>query len=71
MMSNGYEYAKANMLQSLENARTYTSYMGETDDEMRWKLDEDIAAFKQKIEQAEASIPAFEVFFSIELIKES
>lgn len=50
-MSNGYEYAKANMLQSLENARTYTSYMGETDDEMRWKLDEDIAAFKQKIEQ--------------------
>lgn len=39
------------MLQSLENARTYTSYMGETDDEMRWKLDEDIAAFKQKIEQ--------------------
>ena len=25
--------------------------MGETDDEMRWKLDEDIAAFKQKIEQ--------------------
>lgn len=51
MMSNGYEYAKANMLQSLENARTYTSYMGETDDEMRWKLDEDIAAFKQKIEQ--------------------
>lgn len=51
MMSNGYEYSKANMLQSLENARTYTSYMGETDDEMRWKLDEDIAAFKQKIEQ--------------------
>jgi hypothetical protein len=51
MMSNGYEYAKANMLQSLENARIYTSYMGETDDEMRWKLDEDIAAFKQKIEQ--------------------
>ena len=50
-MSNGYEYAKANMLQSLENARIYTSYMGETDDEMRWKLDEDIAAFKQKIEQ--------------------
>lgn len=39
------------MLQSLENARIYTSYMGETDDEMRWELDEDIAEFKQKIEQ--------------------
>lgn len=51
MMSDGYEYAKANMLQSLENARTYTSYMGETDNEMRWELDEDIAEFKQKIEQ--------------------
>lgn len=51
MMSNSYEYGKQNMLQSLENARTYASYMGESDDEMRWKLDEDIAAFKQKIEQ--------------------
>lgn len=51
MMSDGYEYAKANMLQSLENARTYTAYMGETDNEMRWELDEDIAKFKQKIEQ--------------------
>lgn len=50
-MSDGYEYAKANMLQSLENARTYTSYMGETDYEMRWELDEAIAEFKQKIEQ--------------------
>lgn len=50
-MSDGYEYAKVNMLQSLENARTYASYMGATDDEMRWWLNEAIAEFKQKIEQ--------------------
>lgn len=50
-LSDRADYAVANMLQSIENARTYTSYIGQDVPELRWELDEMLQRFKKRVEK--------------------
>ena len=43
------EYAIRNILQSIDNAATYCSYLEYTD--LRWELEEMIGRFKKRVEK--------------------
>lgn len=47
--SDSYEYGKTNLLQSLENARTFASYIGGPCDELRGKLEDAITFFTESV----------------------
>ena len=49
-MNTHYEYGKTNLLQSLENARTFASYLDDADSELRQKIDNAIGFFKHSVE---------------------